>query len=253
MVKVKECKHINECDSIQERFIKDDYIINDCLICEHRYTKIDRELHDHLASTYNDHYFFGGKDGYPDYFQEKDILIEHGHKYAKRIAKFKPTGTVLDVGSASGFVLKGFIEKGWKGEGVEPNTSMVNYGKTDLGLTITNSSFEDFKSDKKFDLISMIQVVGHFYDLDKVIKKSYDLLKDDGLLLIESWDKNSIPAKILNKNWHEYSPPSVLHWFSKSSIVNVFAQHNFSPVKFGKPKKKIAIKHAFTLMENKSN
>ena len=70
-------------------------------------------------------------------------------------------------------------------------------------------------------------------------------------MLVESWDMASWYAKILGKNWHEYSPPTVLHWFSKATLKNLFLQHGFIPLKTGKPSKKISLKHAVSLLKEK--
>ena len=74
---------------------------------------------------------------------------------------------MLDVGAAAGFILQGFIDGGWKGCGIEPNQQMVNYGNQILGLSLEVGSLEDLVSSDRYDLISMIQVISHFYDLQK--------------------------------------------------------------------------------------
>ncbi|MBC8343983.1 MAG: class I SAM-dependent methyltransferase [Bacteroidetes bacterium] len=252
MLKAKEYQKICDCQSGIKRFTKNSFSIYDCQICKHRFAKVDKDLHQHISETYNDLYFYGGNDGYPDYLLDKEILINRGKYYSKILNKLINTGKVLDIGSASGFVLKGFTEMDWDGVGVEPNKSMAEYGRSELNLNIHNTSFEEFESEEKFDLIIMIQVIGHFYDLHKVLNKSHQLLKDDGLILVESWDRDSRVARLFGESWHEYSPPSVLHWFSIKSIQSVFEQHGLKAIKFGRPLKNLSIKHASSLLEGKS-
>ena len=53
------------------------------------------------------------------------------------------------------------------------------------------------------------------------------------------------------ENWTEYSPPSVLNWFSKTTLKQVLLDHGFKFIKRGRPNKKISLNHALTLFEHK--
>ena len=226
----KVCNNIYTCGKSKELFTINGYMIKECAICGHRFSiPVVNNLEAHINSNYNDDYFFGGKAGYPNYLNERDILIEHGEYYAKIINKVTKPGKILDVGCAAGFLLQGFINKGWQGCGIEPNEHMIKIGNEEFGLNINRSSLEKFEPAEKFDLISLIQVIGHLYDLHKSIENISKILSKEGLVLVESWDMASWYAKILGKNWHEYSPPTVLHWFSKITLQNLFTQHGFKP------------------------
>lgn len=247
----KKCLNVFECQFSEDFFTKDGFVIRNCTLCKHRYTIPHLSLKSHIEKNYDNLYFFGGKTGYPNYLEEKDILIDHGIQYAKIINKIINPGKMLDVGCASGFIMKGFIKRGWKTRGIEPNEQISLYGKNELDLEITNSTLENYKTDEKFDLISLIQVIGHFYNIDKALINISDLLVKNGLVLVESWNMGSLYAKILGRYWHEYSPPTVLHWFSKKTLINIFKQYGFAPLKIGIPIKRISINHAFSLLEEK--
>jgi SAM-dependent methyltransferase len=193
--------------------------------------------------------FFEGKQGYPNYLDAKDLLIQYGINYAKLVCKYANHGKVLGVGCAAGFILKGFEQSGWDCYGIEPNETMATYGRDNLNLNIISGDLETFKSIEKFDLIIMIQVIGHLYDVDKALLKVNDLLKEGGTVIVESWDMNSTFAKIIGKHWHEYSPPSVVNWFSDDTLTHLFKYYGFSLVAKGRPSKKISIKHGLSLFE----
>ena len=78
--------------------------------------------------------------------------------------------------------------------------------------------------------------------LINLLKTCRKILSEDGLVLVESWDMASWYAKILGRNWHEYSPPTVLHWFSKTTLKNFSYSMDSGPLKTGKPYKKISLK-----------
>lgn len=252
MATQKTCDSFLTCKEEKKLFmIKNGYAINECATCGHRFTKIEH-ADSHVDKVYSDDYFFAGKDGYPNYMEEKDILYAYGVRYAKIISKHTQPGRVLDAGCAAGFILKGFRDSGWQCQGIEPNDTMAGYGRKELNLDITTGSLENFISDQQFDLVNMIQVIGHFYDIDKVMKNVSGLLKPGGLLLIESWNMKSFIAKLLGKHWHEYSPPSVVNWFSDKTLTGLMSYYEFQLLEKGRPSKKINIKHALSLIEEKS-
>lgn len=246
---MKYCEFYSLCK--EERtllFRKNGFEIKECNKCGYRYTDIDASRNQ-VKDVYSDDYFFKGQSGYPNYLQEKNILLRAGKKYAKIVAKYAPVGKVLDVGSAAGFILKGFESMGWECEGVEPNDTMASYGRTELNLKITTGSLEEFNSENRYDLITLIEVIGSFYDLDTAMKAVVRYIKDDGLVLVESWDRESRTARFFGKRWHEYCPPTVTHWYSDKTLNDLFQYYGFELVAKGRPSKKISIKHGLAILD----
>jgi SAM-dependent methyltransferase len=236
-----------QSDSYQAFTIKG-FNVLDCVKCNHRFAEISADEM-HVANVYDDFYFNGGGAGYNDYFAEGEMLRQRGKMYANILSKFDSHGKMLDVGAAAGFILQGFIDENWTGIGLEPNANMVKFGREKLNLDIKQGSLETFKTAEKFDLISMIQVAAHFYEPRKSFENTANLLKENGLLLIETWNRESFLAKIFGKNWHEYSPPSVLQWFSLNGLSNYLNEFGFEKIAHGRPNKKISGKHAKSLLK----
>jgi len=158
---------------------------------------------------------------------------------------------MLDVGAAAGFILKGFENLGWKGIGIEPNASMIKYGKEILNLELIQGTLETVQLNNEFDLIIMVQVIAHLFDLHSSLTNINNLLKKDGLVLIETWNSSSITAKLFGKHWHEFSPPSTLNYFTKKSLDKLMGQYDFTRVATGWPEKKINSNHAKSLLKHK--
>jgi SAM-dependent methyltransferase len=207
-----------------------------------------------IKKIYSDDYFFGDGAGYPNYLEEKNILIEHGRNYGKILAQYigKP-GRVLDVGAASGFILKGLTESGWEGQGVEANDGMGQYAREQLGLDVQSTTIESFRTEKRFDLICLIQVIAHLADPRKVIQSLSNMLSGEGYVLIETWNYRSWTARLLGKSWHEYSVPVVLHWFSRHSLNCLMLDFGFELIDTGRPAKKIIAKYAKFIVNHKLN
>lgn len=237
------------CQGPSERiFQKSGYWIRECRNCHHRFAEIT-PTNDHAHQIYQDDYFMGGAAGYPDYLGEAKIISAYGRRYALMLEKFMNPGVVLDVGAAAGFFLKGFQQMGWHGIGLEPNLSMAEYGRTHFNLQIENETLEHFSSTQQFDLLSMIQVIPHFFSLRQALQNAEKVTKPGGFWLIETWNRQSWIARLLDSHWHEYSPPSVLHWFSPEGLKLLVSQFGFSEIARGHPAKRISGAHAKSLLE----
>jgi SAM-dependent methyltransferase len=222
--------------------------LNDCEVCGHRFTAIEMD-ESQVKEIYNDNYFHGGGAGYPNYLLQAAMLEERGSAFAKILSKHNvKAGNMLDVGAAAGFLSKGFEEEGWCCTGIEPNAEMAKYGREQMLLDIRQGTFENFEDSEKFDLISMIQVIAHFREPKIAIEHAKVLLKPSGVLLIESWDRNALSARIFAKNWHEYSPPSVLQFFTRSGLSQFLAGNGFEKIGGGRLAKKISGAHAKSLL-----
>ena len=121
-----------------------------------------------------------------------------------------------------------------------------------MKLNIITGTLENFESEEKFDFTNLIQVIIHFVDLDKAMLKLQELIKERGFILVESWNMKSAIAQLMGKNWHEYSPPSVIHWFSDKTLIDLFRSYGFELISKGFPPKKINVRHALSLIEEKT-
>ncbi len=224
--------------------------IRACPSCGHRQTEAIPPG-DHVASVYSDAYFTEGGAGYPDYVAEGDMLRKHGRRYARILSRHASPGRVLDVGAAAGFILQGLVDGGWSGIGVEPNDRMAAYARTELGLDVRTGALETVEVDEQFDLVSLIQVIAHFVDPSTAFRRVAELTRPSGLCLVETWNRRSLTARLFGRNWHEYSPPSVLHWFAPDDLRALAARHGFEEIARGRPKKRISGAHARSLVRHK--
>ena len=188
----------------RRKFQKYDYWIQECQRCHHQFLETMPQA-THVAKVYGDEYFYGGAAGYPDYLAEGRLIREHGQRYGKLLSKYMQPGTLLDVGAAAGFVLSGFLDHHWQGDGIEPNAQMAAFGREQLGINVQAGTLETLREvlgDRTYDLVSMIQVLPHFYDLHQALRSAAAVTKPDGYWLIETWNRDSLSAKLFSTEWH---------------------------------------------------
>jgi SAM-dependent methyltransferase len=215
----------------------------------------------HIEQQFGDDYFFGGgTSGYADYLSSEQLLRAHGKRYAETVAPFLTSRTALthlDVGCAAGFVMSGFVQSGWTSIGIDPNQTMVEHvhqsgAKAIRGTLESADTIRRLKAHQdKFDLVTMIQVVAHLSDLDAALANLATLVRDNGYVLVETWDSQSRTARLLGSRWHEYSPPNVLHFFSGASLDRYMGKAGFELQDHGRPDKRITIGHGRSLFEYK--
>jgi SAM-dependent methyltransferase len=234
----------------QQRFQKEGFWIRECDSCHHQFLE-NRTSAAHIDAVYGDDYFEGGGAGYPGYLAEANLIRAHGRRYAKMLDQYCKPGRILDVGAAAGFVLQGFIQSGWTGTGIEPNDRMAAHGRDTLGLDIRTGSFEQVDPGDTYDLVNMVQVIPHFWDLAQAMETANQATKPGGYWLIETWNRESRLAQFFGENWHEYSPPSVLRWFAPGDLNLLAQQYGFRPIAQGQPQKWISGAHVKSLVGHK--
>ncbi len=243
----------------------DDVPVMQCCFCTHRYAAIVPQA-DHVRKYYDDDYFFAGKAGYSDYLAGEDLLRRQGKWYAQVLMKQAPQcaplrlsnatsnsqkTSLFAVGAAAGFDIDEFRKAGWSVSGVEPNETMARHAREVIGIDIQTGTLETIHATQTYDVVTAIQVMAHFTDPQIAAERLSKLVRRGGCLLVETWDYRSLTARIFGRHWHEYSPPTVLQWFSKTSLISLMKRHGLDVAGSGKPAKRIGGAHARSLLEYK--
>lgn len=125
-----------------------------------------------------------------------------GRIFAERIKSYFPQNAsrYLDVGSAYGGFLIGFMQLGFEVVGLEVDEKLVGFSRAnfeDHGLT-GGSTKGDILDDSlvpglgKFDVISCADVIEHVNDASKALKNMTGLLNPGGILVLEVPNKDSL-------------------------------------------------------------
>ncbi len=162
-----------------------------------------------VSTDYSSKYFI------EDYKNQYGKTYEEDEENLKRLAKnrldiiknIKPTGKILDLGSAMGFFLKEASLNGYETEGIEISEYAANYCVSNLNLNVHNISLLDFEYKKKeYDIITAWYVLEHICDFEKLLKNILFSLKDDGIFAFAMPNGNGISGKF-NKNYFKIVPP----------------------------------------------
>jgi 2-polyprenyl-3-methyl-5-hydroxy-6-metoxy-1,4-benzoquinol methylase len=97
---------------------------------------------------------------------------------------YKKHGSLLDLGCGCGFFLKEAGERGWQVTGVDPSQKSIAYARSLVGDTVICGTLDDVPTDRRFDAITLINVLDHMVDACRQLQKVHDLLAPEGILYL---------------------------------------------------------------------
>ena len=154
------------------------------------------------------------------------VKIERHKLRYNLIKKFKPSGSLFDLGAGWGhFMLTGQM-LGYDVYGIEISEQPYLYSKNDLKLPVDHIDFFEMKEDKKFDIVTMWDVLEHIDKADSFIEKCARITADNGFIVIQVPQIDSYFAKKHKDNWKMMSLDHV-NYFGKKSITTLLAKHGY--------------------------
>lgn len=150
------------------------------------------------------------------------------HSYIKEIKKFKKTGALLDIGCNLGIFLLSAQKEGFTVTGVELNKSCAEYGRKRYGLKIHSDYLAEIDfPDETFDVITLYDVLEHVPDIKGMLSDIRRKLKNDGLLVIQSPNIDSVLAQLTKAKWSWLTPPDHLYHFNPSGLASLLISSGF--------------------------
>ncbi|MCM8763087.1 MAG: class I SAM-dependent methyltransferase, partial [Candidatus Omnitrophica bacterium] len=167
------------------------------------------------------------------YLQEEAGRRKSARIVLKRIAKFRRSGRLLEIGCSAGFLLDEARKLGWQVYGVEVSKWAVKYCKEKLGLeNIFEGSLEEARFPYNyFDAIVMLDVIEHLHNPHSVLEESRRILKPAGILCVSTPDISSLLSRFLKARWWGIQRAH-LFYFNKKTLREMLFACGFKVVKF---------------------
>jgi 2-polyprenyl-3-methyl-5-hydroxy-6-metoxy-1,4-benzoquinol methylase len=221
-----------------ERFLaafeEEPYSVRRCEACGFGWVS-PRLTEDGLASMYGDDSYWRSESpkslGYGDYRSQQTLYL----KTFKQRLRFALRGggprggKALDVGCAAGFCMLAMSELGFEAHGVEISAEIARHAQEELGFetvhvgTLATSPH----APSSFDLITMWDVVEHVVDPRALLLRALELLKPDGLLVLETQNIDSAFARLLGPRWHHYKHREHIYHFTPATITSLLESAGF--------------------------
>jgi len=150
-----------------------------------------------------------------------------GWDFAAWLRKFKSSGTLLDIGCAQGFFIKGVEENSaWRAEGLDILDSAVGFARSRLGLTVHHGTLDAFAGGApRYDMLRMNNVIEHVQDPRRFLAMSHALLKPGGRVycstpngiqdgaVLRTANRRGYEMNLLENHFHLYRPATLRRIF----------------------------------------
>ena len=168
-----------------------------------------------------------------DYF-----LVQENIKLAKNF--LNPGTSILDVGCDIGLTVKALEDCGYYSEGIEVSKVGSKIAKEKTGIKVQNLKLEDYKSDKKFDGVFLLDVLEHLNDPVQVLSQCASNLIQGGYIFlhtphhrgISTIYKKYLHKKGLKNDYKHFGFPEHLYAFDKKSLKVMLDKAGFETLHF---------------------
>ena len=122
----------------------------------------------------------------------RDNTVKH-FKLTNKDKPFKNLN-ILDIGCGGGLLSEPMSRLGGNVTGIDASekniiSAKIHAKQNNLNISYFCNSPENFKSNKKFDLVLNMEIVEHVEDVNFFIKKSSEILKKNGLMFVATLNR----------------------------------------------------------------
>jgi SAM-dependent methyltransferase len=192
-----------------------------CLSCDLIYANVTES---DIVHAYEMDYY---KSVYPDYENDKNIHDMNNFKLLRKIEKYFPPGTMIEIGSAFGFFLEVAEKRKWKAHGYETSEYASAIARTKYHQDVRTTNFLTDDIQTKVDVICLFDTIEHLLKPSLYIEKISDSLKKNGGLIITTGDISSWVARVSGKKWRMIVPPLHIYYYSRRTITRLLEQYGF--------------------------
>ena len=154
------------------------------------------------------------------------VKIERHKLRYNLIKKYKPSGSLFDLGAGWGHFMLTGQQYGYDVYGIEISEQPYLYSKHDLKLPVDHIDFFEMKEDKTFDIITMWDVLEHIDKADSFIEKCARVNTKGGYIVIQVPQIDSYFAKKYKNEWKMMSLDHV-NYFGKKTITQLLNKHGY--------------------------
>lgn len=147
----------------------------------------------------------------------------------KFVSKFVKKGKLFDLGAGWGHFMLAAKELGYDIYGIEISEQPYKYCVEDLKLPVDHLDFFELDENKKFDVITMWDVLEHIDRADVFLQKCHRLTADDGYLILQVPQIDSYFSKKQKDRWNMMGLDHV-NYFGIDTMRRILANNGYEMV-----------------------
>lgn len=201
------------------------YELFNCLECQVAYLFPEPSIYSTKLTNLK---MYDSKKVIKEYFKVRKMLNSRAKKCVKVLKEHKKNGKLLDVGCSYGFYLDVFQKHGYETTGIDISSKAISYVRSYIKTKGINDRFENhYFARKSFDIITLIDVLEHSLDPNKIISKCNRILRNNGIIIIQTPNFNSIISRLTGSKWIWLLLPQHVFLYSAYSLIFLLIQHGF--------------------------
>jgi 2-polyprenyl-3-methyl-5-hydroxy-6-metoxy-1,4-benzoquinol methylase len=174
-----------------------------------------KELNDHYTSAYTRE----------DYLSP--ITVKRYHEILDKLAPFRQTGNLLDIGCGVGYFLEVAKERGWQVYGTEYTDESMNINLA-KGFCMNQGKLNpENYSPEFFDVITSFEVIEHINNPLEEMGHINQLLRKGGLFYCTTPNFNSLLRFQLGNKWNVIAYPEHLSYYTPKTINHLLVKTGF--------------------------
>jgi SAM-dependent methyltransferase len=232
MKRVEECpvcrsQNLSPFLSVRDYFLTgEQFTIGKCNSCGFKFTA------DHPGENESSRYYesddYISHSEYPRGIVNKLYLLVRKVMLSRKVSlvmKYsgRRRGSLLDIGSGSGFFLNGMKGSGWDVTGVEINARAREHSSSRYNIEVIPPERISKIEPEKFDAITLWHVLEHFYDPVLYMEEISRILRENGVCIVALPNSDSFDALHYKEHWAAWDVPRHI-WHFNPHTFNLFAE-----------------------------
>jgi 2-polyprenyl-3-methyl-5-hydroxy-6-metoxy-1,4-benzoquinol methylase len=133
-------------------------------------------------------------------------------------------GTLLDIGSGSGWLVEHMNSLGWDAQGLDFDPVAVRNAR-ERGLNFHQGSiFDQCFPDATFDAVTLCHSIEHVPDPVAVVRECLRIVRPNGQVAMATPNTASLGHQIFGGSWFPLDSPRHLHLFNRQSMASLIAK-----------------------------
>lgn len=155
----------------------------------------------------------------------------------------KGKGNLLDVGCNEGRGLEFYKNHGFLAEGLELNSLAAEVARS-KGFVVHGCTLEEFKTDKKYDVVVLSNVLEHSLNPADMLRAIHGLLNPNGQVWISCPNSQSWLRSAFGRFWINWHVPFHVVHFSSKTLRDILSTTQFAVVEMRQETPALWVSHS---------
>jgi 2-polyprenyl-3-methyl-5-hydroxy-6-metoxy-1,4-benzoquinol methylase len=205
---------------------KKEFPVYECAECTFRFTQ-DYPEEKEIGQFYESEDYISHSDttkGFANklYRFARNAMLRRKRNLIYSITGLK-TGTILDIGSGTGYFSATMKRSGWDVKGIEISEKARKFSISYFGLDVISPSEISTIKSESFDCITLWHVLEHFHDPFKYVSEITRMMKPEATCIIALPNSGSYDTEYYKQYWAAWDVPRHI-WHFNTETFRLFCE-----------------------------